>query len=25
MPGTYGTTLSEAELNALVQYLTAQK
>jgi cytochrome c oxidase subunit 2 len=25
MPGTYGTTLSEAELNALEQYLLAQK
>jgi cytochrome c oxidase subunit 2 len=25
MPGTYGTTLSEAELDALVQYLLAQK
>jgi cytochrome c oxidase subunit II len=25
MPGTYGTTLSETELNALVQYLLAQK
>jgi cytochrome c oxidase subunit 2 len=25
MPGTYGTTLSEAELSALVQYLAAQK